>query len=66
MNRLIRTGVVGVGTIGQHHARIWAAMPGSHLMGVADPNVERAREIAARHDVPAYADYHDLLTRWKQ
>ena len=56
MNKLVRTGVVGVGTMGQHHARIWAAMPGSQLMGVADPNVERAREIAARHEVPAYAD----------
>jgi predicted dehydrogenase len=63
MNKLVRTGVVGVGTMGQHHARIWAAMPGSQLVGVADPDVQRAREIAARHDVPAYADYHDLLTQ---
>jgi len=61
MNKLVRTGVVGVGAMGQHHARVWAAMPGSQLMGVADPSIERAREIAARHDVPAYADYHDLL-----
>jgi len=61
MNKLVRTGVVGVGAMGQHHARIWAAMPGSQLMGVADPSIERARDIAARHDVPAYADYHDLL-----
>ena len=61
MNKLVRTGVVGVGAMGQHHARIWAAMPGSRLMGVADPNLERAREVAARHDVPVYADHHDLL-----
>ena len=63
MNKLVRTGVVGVGAMGQHHARIWATMPGSQLVGVADPNAERAREIAARHDVPAYTDYHDLLGR---
>jgi len=63
MNKLVRAGVIGVGAMGQHHARIWAAMPGSQLIGVADSNVERVREIAARHDVPAYADYHDLLSR---
>jgi predicted dehydrogenase len=61
VNRLIRIGVVGVGNIGQHHARIWATMPGCHLVGLADSNAERARGVAARHDVPAYTDYHQLL-----
>jgi virulence factor len=61
MKKLIRVGVVGVGAMGQHHARIWATMPGSRLVGVADPNSERAQEIGARHDVPAYADYRKLL-----
>jgi predicted dehydrogenase len=61
--RPIRTGVVGVGNMGQHHARIWAVMPGSQLVGVADPDVERAHSVAARHGVPVYADYRDLLGR---
>ena len=62
-NTSIRTGVIGVGSMGRHHARIWAAMPGSHFVGVADPDVARARQIADRYGVPTYADYHDLLAQ---
>lgn len=61
MIKQIRTGVIGVGNMGQHHARILAMMPGSHLSGIADPDLKRAQEIAARHNVPAFADYHQLL-----
>jgi len=62
-DRPIRTGVIGVGSMGRHHARIWATMPGSHFVGVADPDVARARKIADRYGVPVYADHHDLLAQ---
>ena len=45
----VRVGVVGVGHLGQHHARLLAAMPGVTLVGVADIKPERAREVAAAH-----------------
>ena len=61
MNEPIRTGVIGVGSMGRHHARIWATMPDSRLMGVADPDTARAQKIADRYGVPTYADYHALL-----
>jgi predicted dehydrogenase len=61
MNKPIRTGVIGVGNMGQHHARIWAMMPDSHLVGVADLNIASAREVAGRYGVTAYADYRQLL-----
>jgi predicted dehydrogenase len=61
VSKQIRTGVIGAGSMGQHHARIWATMPGSHFVGVADPDMARAREIANRHNVLAYTDYHELL-----
>ena len=61
MNHQIRTGVIGVGNIGQHHARIYASLPGSHLVGIADIHPGRAQEIADRYQVPAYADFHTLL-----
>jgi virulence factor len=57
----IRTGVIGVGNIGQHHARIYASLPDSHLVGIADIHPGRAQEIADRYQVPAYADYRALL-----
>ncbi len=57
----IRIGVIGVGSMGQHHVRVLAAMPGSRLVGIADANLIRAQQIANRHHVPAYADYQELL-----
>ena len=45
----IRAGVVGVGHLGQHHARIYAELPEAELVGVVDRDAARAREIADRH-----------------
>ncbi len=57
----IRVGVVGVGALGQHHARVYAAMPGVTLVGVADALPARADEIARTLGTHAYADYAPLL-----
>ena len=34
----VRVGVIGVGSLGQHHARIYAELPGVDLVGVYDAN----------------------------
>jgi predicted dehydrogenase len=52
----LRVAVVGVGHLGQHHARILASMPGVTLVGVVDTKPGRAEEIGARYGVPGYAD----------
>src|SRR5438128_2344400 len=57
----IRVGVVGVGHLGQHHARIFAGLVGVELVGVADTNAARCAEVAALYGVPAYEDFHHLL-----
>jgi predicted dehydrogenase len=44
----IRCGVAGVGSLGQHHARIYASTPGAELAGVYDTSDARAAEISAR------------------
>ena len=60
MNK-IRVGVIGVGSLGQHHARVYASLPETELVGVVDALPERAREIASRFDTGAYSDYKDLF-----
>ena len=61
MKRL-RVGVVGVGHLGQHHARILAAMPGVELVGVADARCSTRRPRSPRSAArPAVADYRQLL-----
>jgi predicted dehydrogenase len=46
--RDLRVGVVGVGHLGRHHARILSSLPGVKLAMVADINAVRAREVAER------------------
>ncbi|MEO6811264.1 MAG: Gfo/Idh/MocA family oxidoreductase [Isosphaeraceae bacterium] len=62
MNRL-RVGVVGVGHLGRHHARVLAGIEGVELAGVADSRLEQAQAVAEPLGCPAWADYHALLDR---
>ena len=48
MNR-VKLAVVGVGALGQHHARILSTMPDVQLVGVVDSREQQGREIAAKH-----------------
>lgn len=56
----LRIAVVGVGSLGQHHARILADMPGVELVGVADANLERAEEIAGKYGTVAHSTHEEL------
>jgi predicted dehydrogenase len=60
MKRL-KVGVVGVGHLGQHHARILAAMPGVELVAVADARPEQAHAVAVRCGTVALADYREMI-----
>ncbi len=54
-------GVAGVGSLGQHHARLYAALPEARLVGVFDVVPERAAEVAARCGATAYRSLEALL-----
>ena len=57
----LRVGVVGVGHLGQHHARILGAMPGVKLVAVADARPDQARMVAEKTKTRAVDDYRELL-----
>ncbi len=57
----VRVGVVGVGYLGQHHARVYSELPGVELVGVVDINQERSKEVAERYSTAAFFDYRDLF-----
>jgi predicted dehydrogenase len=57
----IRAGVIGVGHLGQHHARLYASLPGAQLIGVVDQSIERAQVIAARHSARVFPTTDKLL-----
>lgn len=61
---MLHIGVVGVGNMGFHHARIYSEMAKEgkvELVGVADANFERAKEVAEKFKTRAFADYKELI-----
>jgi len=53
-------GVIGVGSMGQHHARVYSELSNTDLVGIADVDIERAGEIADKHGTEAM-ETDDLL-----
>lgn len=60
MAKKIACGVVGVGSLGQHHARIYAALPGAELAGIFETSDARAAEICARLNCRRFATLAEL------
>lgn len=57
----VRVGVIGVGHLGMHHARVYTEILGAHLAGVVDTNEERAQAIAEPLGVKAFSDIETFL-----
>jgi predicted dehydrogenase len=58
----IRVGVIGVGYLGQHHARIYSEIEEAELVGVADLQKDKAETIAGNYHCKAMNDYRDMLS----
>ncbi len=58
---MIRVGVIGVGSIGVHHARIFSDIEDVKLVGIVDTNTEKARELASKYHCEAYNSYMDII-----
>ena len=54
MNERIKVGVIGVGHLGQHHARIYAALPEAELVGIHDTHGEAAARVAQERNTRAF------------
>jgi len=58
----VKVGVVGVGYLGQHHARIYSQLEDVELVGVVDVSLDRSKEIASQYGCTAYESLDPLLT----
>jgi predicted dehydrogenase len=56
-----RVAVVGVGALGQHHARVYASLPSARLVGVYDVDPARAGEVAQRNGCPVLGHLRDVV-----
>jgi UDP-N-acetylglucosamine 3-dehydrogenase len=61
--RPLRVGVVGVGVMGSNHARVFVGLPGTELVGVADPDRKQAEFVARTLGCAAVTNVEELLDR---
>lgn len=57
----LKVGVIGVGHLGRHHARIYSELEDCDLYGVVDIDPKQRDEIAEAYNTKAFADYRELI-----
>jgi predicted dehydrogenase len=57
----LRLGIVGVGSLGFHHARLGRVLAGVELAGIHDTDRERLEEVARELDVTPHRELDSLL-----
>jgi UDP-N-acetylglucosamine 3-dehydrogenase len=62
---MIRVAVIGVGSMGKNHARVYNELPQAELVAVADSNDAIAQSAGALYGVIAYSDYRKMLEKEK-
>ena len=57
----IKAAVIGVGSMGRNHARVYRELNETQLVGVADASLENAARVAEGNQTKAYGDYREML-----
>jgi predicted dehydrogenase len=57
----VRVGVIGIGNMGWHHARVLSLLRDAELVGVADPDETRGRLATEQFGCRWFADYRQML-----
>ncbi len=62
MSRL-RVGVIGVGALGRHHARLYAQSPNAEVVGIFDVQKETAEKVGAEFGLKVFDDWRELAEK---
>lgn len=57
----MRVGVIGTGTMGQRHCRVYSSLRQAQLVGICDAAPEVGHQVAQQYDVPFYRSIEELL-----
>ena len=57
----VRVGVIGVGNMGWHHARVLSLLRDAELVGVADPNLNRGQLAVDQFNCQWFCDFQEML-----
>jgi predicted dehydrogenase len=58
----VRVGVIGVGVMGERHARIYSQLPDAEFVGVFDANTHRAAAVVEQYGGHAFTDLDAFFT----
>lgn len=56
----VKVAVVGLGALGEHHARIYSQLPEADLVAVVDVKQQRAQRFASLYNCSAQGDYRKI------
>jgi len=59
----IKVGVIGVGHLGEHHARVYSQIPEAQLVGVHDIDSEKAKKVAKQFNTEYFENLSNLLEK---
>ena len=61
-NRL-KVGVIGVGALGRHHARLYAQSPNAEVVGIFDVQKENAEKVGAEFGLTVFDSWQELAEK---
>ncbi|WP_291329247.1 Gfo/Idh/MocA family oxidoreductase [Desulfovibrio sp. UCD-KL4C] len=61
----MKVAVIGTGSMGQNHVRLYSDIAGCELVGIADPNEEQTVRLCSLYGGRAYSDYKELIEKEK-
>ena len=61
----MRVAVIGVGSMGRNHARVYSELMEAELIGVSDADAKQAESVAENYRTHFYRDYRELLENEK-
>ncbi|HVP36707.1 MAG TPA: Gfo/Idh/MocA family oxidoreductase, partial [Terriglobales bacterium] len=59
----VRVGVIGVGHLGEHHARIYSQLPQAELVGIYDLDLDKAKSKAEKYKTTHFEELNKLLEK---
>ncbi|MFZ9271347.1 MAG: Gfo/Idh/MocA family protein, partial [Prochlorococcaceae cyanobacterium] len=58
----VRVGVIGIGNMGWHHARVLSLLKDAQLVGVADPDEARGKLATEQFGCRWFGNYQEMLS----
>jgi predicted dehydrogenase len=59
----VKVGVIGIGYLGEHHARVYSEIEDVELIALVDIDEKKAMAFAEKYGCEAYSDYREMLDK---